>query len=190
MHASANRTDVPDKSRWVRASGICRWDAIQSRHVRAHHTTRTHTFLKSEHQTSKQKIPTESLQWWIPPPSTFVLCERGWVTGLSGNPRSQCACANGGACVRVRGRFGVCNRRITFLANLYQWPSDDDELKKVGSFSAICLSAKPNVCAEISAEFVVLFPTGLKTLSQSYVCFFFLKNSPPLLFFFKKKKIK
>lgn len=99
MHAGANRTDVPDKSRWVRASGICRWDAIQSRHVRAHHTTRTHTFLRSEHQTSKQKIPTESLQSWIPPPSTLVLCERGWVTGLSGNPRSQCACANGG-CVR------------------------------------------------------------------------------------------
>lgn len=173
MHASANRTDVPDKSRWVRASGICRWDAIQSRHLRAHHTTRTHTFLRSEHQTSKQKLPTESLQSWIQPPSTLVLCERGWVTGLSGNPRSQCACANGGACVRVRGRFGVCNRRTTFLANLYQWPSDDDELKKVGSFSAVCLSAKPNVCAEISAECVVLFPTGLKTLSQSCVGFFF-----------------
>lgn len=106
---------------------------------------------------SQQKIPTQSLQAWISSLSTLVLCERGWVTGLNGNPRSQCACARGGACVLVRGRFGVCNRQITFPADLYQWASDDDdELKKVRSFSAICRSAKPNICAEVSAEFVVL----------------------------------
>lgn len=194
MHVTANRADVPDESRWARGHvsvycGTCRWVAIlPTKTCTGAKHNRTHTAPRSEHHTSQQKIPTQYLQAWIPSLSTLVLCERGWVIGLNGNPRSQCACASGSASVRVRGRFGVCNRQITFPANLYQWASDDEvELKKVGSFSANCLSAKPNICAEVSVEFVVLFPTGLNTLSQSSF-FLSLGGITAPLFFFKENK--
>lgn len=141
---------MPDESRWfvvmfpfpLRPAGGTQF----CQNMYAHTTQPVRTLPPGRNNlTSQQKNPTQSLKAWIPSLSTLVLCERGWVTGLNGNPRSQCACANGVACVRVRGRFGVCNRQITFPANVYQWPSDDDddELKKVRSSLAICLSAKP-----------------------------------------------
>lgn len=77
-----------------------------SRDMHAHTTQPARTLssgrnIKPRNTKFQQKVSSHL----FPPPSTLVLCERGWVTGLSGNPRSQCACANRGACVRGRGRF-------------------------------------------------------------------------------------
>lgn len=162
----------------------CRWDDILPKHVRAHHRIRTHAAFRSEHHTSQQNVPTQSLQAWIPTLSPLLLCERGWLTGLNGNPRSQCACASGGAWVRVRGPFGNWHY---LPANLHHWTSGNDDhinkLKKVRSFSVICLLAKPNICAEVPADFVVLFPTGLNRLSQSR----FFKITAPVFFIYTNK---
>lgn len=90
-------------------------------------------------------------------------------------------------CMRKRGcvrpgaeRFGVCNRQITFPANLSQWASDgDDEIKKVRLFSAICLSAKPDICAERWVRCPV--SDRIKhTVPLLFFFFCFFQNSPPL----------